>query len=112
MKLIHRLSITDDCTGLFNSRHLYTQLSEQISEISDPQVIPIHPHFSLVFLDLDRFKKINDTHGHLVGSRLLGEVGSLLQRTIGPQPVWRSAMAETNSSSCSAGSTNPMRRRW
>ncbi len=85
MKLIHRLSITDDCTGLFNSRHLYTQLSEQISEISDPQVIPIHPHFSLVFLDLDRFKKINDAHGHLVGSRLLGEVGSLLKRTIGPQ---------------------------
>ena len=85
MKLINRLSITDDCTGLYNSRHLYTQLSQRISEASDPQVIPIHPHFSLVFLDLDRFKKINDTHGHLVGSRLLGEVGTLLKRTIGPQ---------------------------
>lgn len=85
VKLIHHLSITDDCTGLFNSRYLYTQLEAQISEASNPQVIPIHPHFSLVFLDLDRFKNINDTHGHLIGSRLLAEVGGLLKRTIGPQ---------------------------
>jgi diguanylate cyclase (GGDEF)-like protein len=85
VKLIHHLSITDDCTGLFNSRYLYTQLEAQIAEASNPQVIPIHPHFSLVFLDLDRFKHINDTHGHLIGSRLLAEVGGLLKRTIGPQ---------------------------
>ena len=85
VKLIHHLSITDDCTGLFNSRYLYTQLEAQITEASNPQVIPIHPHFSLVFLDLDRFKNINDTHGHLIGSRLLAEVGGLLKRTIGPQ---------------------------
>jgi diguanylate cyclase (GGDEF)-like protein len=85
VKLIHHLSITDDCTGLFNSRYLYTQLGDLIAETVNSQVIPIHPHFSLVFLDLDRFKSINDTHGHLVGSRLLAEVGTLLKRTIGPQ---------------------------
>ena len=38
-----------------------------------------------MFMDLDRFKSINDTHGHLIGSRLLAEVGGLLKRTIGPK---------------------------
>jgi diguanylate cyclase (GGDEF)-like protein len=85
VKLIHHLSITDDCTGLFNARYLYTQLERQIAEATDPHVVPIHPKFSLVFLDLDHFKLINDTHGHLIGSRLLAEVGSLLKRLIGPQ---------------------------
>ncbi len=83
MKMIHHLSITDDCTGLFNSRHLYSQLEDLIAEATDPQVIPIHSHFSIAFLDLDHFKHINDTHGHLVGSRLLAEIGRLLKATIG-----------------------------
>lgn len=85
VKLIHHLSITDDCTGLFNARYLYTQLERQIQEASDPHIVPIHPNFSLVFLDLDHFKYINDEHGHLIGSRLLAEIGSLLKRLIGPQ---------------------------
>jgi diguanylate cyclase (GGDEF)-like protein len=37
---------------------------------------------SLVFLDLDRLKKINDVHGHLVGSRMLSELGRLIARNI------------------------------
>jgi diguanylate cyclase (GGDEF)-like protein len=85
MKLIHHLSITDDCTGLYNSRYLYTQLGDLIATATNPQVVPIHSHFSLIFLDLDHFKRINDTHGHLVGSRLLAEIGKLLKSTIGSQ---------------------------
>lgn len=88
VKLIHHLSITDDCTGLFNSRHLYTLLEQEISEQvsrSAFRVVPItKPHFSLLFLDLDYFKRVNDRHGHLVGSRLLAEVGNLLKRVLGP----------------------------
>ncbi len=81
MKLIHELTITDDCTGLFNARHLYTLLDEQIARsASNP-----NNEFSLVFIDLDHFKQVNDTHGHLVGSRLLSEVGSLMKRCLGPQ---------------------------
>src|ERR1700693_5075337 len=76
MTLIQELTITDDCTGLFNARHLYTMLDEQVG--LGPVV------FSLMFIDLDRFKSVNDTHGHLVGSRLLAEAGSLLRRVIGP----------------------------
>ena len=85
VKLIHHLSITDDCTGLFNARYLYTMLETEIALLSDRHIVSIQPHFSLLFLDLDYFKTINDTHGHLVGSRLLAEVGSLIKRTLGPE---------------------------
>ena len=81
MKLIQELSITDDCTGLFNARRLYTMLDEQVALTQSGAPIP----FSLVFLDLDYFKSVNDTHGHLVGSRLLAEVGGVLRRAIGPE---------------------------
>jgi diguanylate cyclase (GGDEF)-like protein len=75
MTLIQELTITDDCTGLFNARHLYTTLDEQVSNGKE---------FSLLFVDLDRFKSVNDTHGHLIGSRLLAEVGNLMRRSLGP----------------------------
>jgi diguanylate cyclase (GGDEF)-like protein len=73
--LIQELTITDDCTGLFNARHLYTLLDEAVAK-GRP--------FSLMFIDLDRFKSVNDTHGHLIGSRLLAEVGGLMKRSLGP----------------------------
>jgi len=75
LTLIQELTITDDVTGLFNARHLYTMLDEQVAR---GQV------FSLMFVDLDHFKSVNDTHGHLVGSRLLAEIGGLLRRSLGP----------------------------
>ena len=80
VKLIEQLSITDDCTGLFNGRHLYQMLQEEIDRSSGPKA-----YFSLLFFDLDHFKSVNDTHGHLSGSQLLGEVGALLKRTLGPE---------------------------
>jgi diguanylate cyclase (GGDEF)-like protein len=83
MKRIHELSITDDCTGLFNARHLYTLLEEQLAR-------PGHPPFCLLFIDLDHFKSVNDTHGHLAGSRLLAEVGELIRRVAGVKnPAFR-----------------------
>ncbi len=75
MTLIQELTITDDVTGLFNARHLYTMLDEQVALKQD---------FTLLFMDLDHFKSVNDTHGHLVGSRLLAEVGGLMKRSLGP----------------------------
>ena len=80
MTLIQELTITDDCTGLFNARHLYTMLDERDCKCGSV--------FSLLFIDLDRFKQVNDTHGHLIGSRLLAEVGSLLKRSMGPSNVF------------------------
>ena len=85
--LIHKLSITDDCTGLFNSRYLYTRLEQEMQRTavvagSETTTAPVP--FGLVFIDLDHFKHVNDTHGHLTGTRLLAEVGGLLKRLIGP----------------------------
>ena len=75
MTLIQELTITDDVTGLFNARNLYTQLHEQVA---------MGKVFSLMFVDLDHFKSVNDTHGHLIGSRLLAEIGGLMKRCLGP----------------------------
>lgn len=71
---VQQLTITDDVTGLFNARHLYTLLERQIAGLSQSQC-----GFSLLFLDLDRFKQVNDQHGHLVGSELLGAFGHRLR---------------------------------
>jgi diguanylate cyclase (GGDEF)-like protein len=89
VKLIHDLSITDDCTGLFNARCLYDMLEEEIAEYqaaaSQPRATAKQPTpFSLLFLDLDHFKSINDTHGHQIGSRLLAEVAGVIKRVLGP----------------------------
>ena len=81
VQLIHELTITDDCTGLFNARHLYTLLDEQVALAGSSR----EHQFGLLFVDLDHFKEVNDTHGHLVGSRLLSEVGGLMKRVLGPE---------------------------
>jgi len=74
MQRIHEMTITDDCTGLFNARYLH-----QVVETEVYRSRRYGYEFSLVFFDLDHFKLVNDTHGHLVGSRLLAEVGQLVK---------------------------------
>jgi diguanylate cyclase (GGDEF)-like protein len=76
---IQQLSITDDCTGLYNTRHLYKVLGHEL-EVCAQQGLPV----SLAFLDLDCFKLVNDAHGHLVGSELLAHTGRRLQELSGP----------------------------
>jgi diguanylate cyclase (GGDEF)-like protein len=67
---IQELTITDDCTGLYNARHLYKTLEAEVYRSAR-----FGYEFTVLFIDLDRFKAVNDTHGHLVGSKLLAEVG-------------------------------------
>jgi diguanylate cyclase (GGDEF)-like protein len=67
---IQELTITDDCTGLYNARHLYKTLEAEVYRSTR-----FGYEFSILFLDLDHFKMVNDTHGHLIGSRLLAEIG-------------------------------------
>lgn len=74
---IRELVITDDLTGLYNSRYFFDQIEYEI-ERSKRYGSPL----SLVFFDLDRFKSVNDTHGHLTGSSLLTEVGTIVARNI------------------------------
>ena len=66
-----RLTVTDDLTQLFNSRYLTLYLDREIKRCKR-HGIPL----SLIFLDLDGFKGVNDLHGHLAGSRTLSEVGA------------------------------------
>ena len=74
VKKIHDLTIRDDCTTLYNARHMSFILETEIYRSQR-----YNYEFSLVFIDLDHFKMVNDTHGHLVGSRLLAEIGNALK---------------------------------
>ena len=74
---IQELSITDDCTGLYNARHLFTMIAEELHRSAR-----FGYEFTLLFLDLDHFKRVNDQYGHIVGSRLLAEVGDCLRESL------------------------------
>jgi len=77
VRRIQELSITDDCTGLYNARHLFTVLSDEVHRSAR-----FGYEFTLLFLDLDHFKRVNDEHGHLVGSKLLAQVGECLRENL------------------------------
>jgi len=79
---IQQLSITDDTTGLYNVRHLYKVLDLEVDR-SRRQNTPV----SLAFIDMDRFKLVNDVHGHLIGSELLGRVGTRLKELARPKDM-------------------------
>lgn len=71
------LSYLDDLTSLFNQRYLPQVLSQEIDRCQRQE-----KKFSLLFLDVDNFKMVNDEHGHLCGSRLLVEVGQIIKTAI------------------------------
>ena len=82
---IQALTITDDCTGVYNARHLFAVLEKEL-ERSHRFRIPC----SAIFFDLDHFKRVNDAHGHLVGSGVLAEVAGILKRSVrGVDSVFR-----------------------
>ena len=68
------LSVTDDLTQLYNSRYL-SQVLRRETKRASRSGRPL----SLLFIDLDGFKSINDTHGHLYGSRALIEAAGLIR---------------------------------
>jgi diguanylate cyclase (GGDEF)-like protein len=72
-----QLTITDDLTKLFNSRYLNLYLVREIKRCKR-HGLPL----SVIFLDLDGFKGINDQYGHLAGSETLTEVGGILSRAV------------------------------
>ncbi|HLY43096.1 MAG TPA: GGDEF domain-containing protein [Terracidiphilus sp.] len=72
-KEIHDLTLRDELTGLYNMRGFYL-LAEQTLRIAQRSKMP----FSVLFLDLDGLKKINDTLGHNVGSKYLAKTGEVI----------------------------------
>jgi diguanylate cyclase (GGDEF)-like protein len=78
---IHRVEViaadTDDLTGISNSRSFYAELANEL--------VRSHRYghvFSLMYLDIDNFKHINDSRGHLEGDRLLVEFASCLKMNL------------------------------
>ena len=73
---LRMLSITDGLTGLFNHRHVHELLHEEYERskrTGDP--------LAVIMLDLDRFKQLNDTHGHPTGDVILSETARILQES-------------------------------
>jgi diguanylate cyclase (GGDEF)-like protein len=74
LRRAEELSVTDDLTSLYNSRYLNQSLRREAKRASRSG----RP-LSLLFLDLDGFKSVNDRHGHLCGSRALVEAASVIR---------------------------------
>lgn len=72
-KKFRELSIRDDLTGLYNARYLYRGLRRQFEKCA-----AAHKPLALLFIDIDRFKKVVDTHGHILGSQAIREVAQTL----------------------------------
>jgi diguanylate cyclase (GGDEF)-like protein len=79
---VEDLAYMDDLTHLYNMRYLHLALDREVKSAQQTEGA-----FSLLFLDLDHFKSVNDTHGHLVGSRLLVEVGRVLKGCVRERDV-------------------------
>ena len=76
-KRAHELAKKDDLTGLYNDRWFHVRLTEALTNARQSGKPAV-----LMFMDLDRFKVVNDCHGHLAGSQVLREVGFLLKRIV------------------------------
>lgn len=74
---LNRLSITDSLTGLYNRRHFYVRLKEEVVR-AQRQKRPL----ALILLDLNNFKDYNDQLGHLAGDEALRQVGGVIGRSI------------------------------
>jgi diguanylate cyclase (GGDEF)-like protein len=75
---IQRMSITDEYTGLYNARYMHQILEEMVAK-----ALVSGREMTAVFMDVDNFKTVVDTHGHLSGSRVLREVGEVISSHLG-----------------------------
>jgi diguanylate cyclase (GGDEF)-like protein len=80
-------AMRDNLTGLYNRRYLYQSLTDLIEDAKANGSI-----VSVIFMDLDRFKSVVDTYGHLNGSRAIKEVATTIQESI-EKPAYAVAYA-------------------
>lgn len=72
---LQRLARTDPLTGLFNRRHFF-----EVAEKEFNKSVRYNRPLSVILFDIDLFKEINDTYGHMAGDRVLAQIGNLLTR--------------------------------
>lgn len=77
LEQLHRVAITDSLTRLYNRRHLQTILAKECA-----RAVRHGLKLAVAMLDIDHFKRINDTHGHAAGDVVLIEVGRRLQQSV------------------------------
>ena len=73
------MSITDELTSLYNARYFWSKLASEI-KLAHTLGQPL----GLILLDVDDFKRFNDTHGHPEGDKVLAELGRLLKEVVRP----------------------------
>ncbi|HVS20696.1 MAG TPA: GGDEF domain-containing protein [Pyrinomonadaceae bacterium] len=74
---IHRLLVHDELTGLLTSKSFFSELRRE-ADRAEAESMP----FCVLMMDLDFFKDVNDTYGHLVGSETLEEVGAVVKGSL------------------------------
>ena len=79
---IERMSVTDEYTGLYNARYLYRTLEGVLRRAGEEE-----KPAAVVFVDIDNFKELVDSRGHLLGSRTLKEIGSTILKTLNPEDI-------------------------
>ncbi|NTW59553.1 MAG: GGDEF domain-containing protein, partial [Nitrospirae bacterium] len=75
--LLYRMAITDELTGLYSIRHFRQALGKKHSLFHE-----YGEKMTLLMIDIDNFKKVNDTYGHPAGDAILKEVGKCILRSI------------------------------
>jgi len=74
---IHRLLVHDELTGLLTSKSFFSELRREAAHAEAESI-----RFCVLMMDLDHFKEVNDTYGHLVGSETLEEVGLVIKNSL------------------------------
>lgn len=76
-EMVERLAITDSLTGLFVRRHFFERFDEELRRSKRHRFA-----FALLMIDIDNFKKCNDTYGHLVGDFILKEIARVIKENV------------------------------
>jgi diguanylate cyclase (GGDEF)-like protein len=79
---IHQMSLTDEYTGLYNARYLHQILEDLIHEGDKNKKT-----LAVVFVDIDNFKNVVDTYGHLSGTLLLKEIGETMSSCLSERDI-------------------------